>query len=218
MEPDHWHLRWQQGRTGFHTGEPNPWLERFYPELGLNSGDTVLLPLCGKAVDLVWLAQHKHNVLGVELSEIALQHFFEEQQLAAVRSQQPPFTQWESGPITLLEGDFFDLAPQQTVDCRAVFDRAALVALPAEMRQRYVAHLATLLSSGTTILLVTTDYPQQEKIPPPFAVSDTEVQQLYRDAFEVEQLHSEDLSHSQDPLSKRGVTALVENIYRITRQ
>ena len=112
MEPDHWHLRWQQGRTGFHTGEPNPWLERFYPELGLNSGDTVLLPLCGKAVDLVWLAQHKHNVLGVELSEIALQHFFEEQQLAAVRSQQPPFTQWESGPITLLEGDFFDVAPE----------------------------------------------------------------------------------------------------------
>ncbi len=218
MEPDHWHARWQEGRIGFHTGRPNPWLERFYSDLQLSPGDEVLLPLCGKAIDLIWLAEKGHAVLGVELSEIALQQFFEEQQLPVEQTTQPLFTQWKSGTITLLQGDFFDLVPQQTHHCKALFDRAALVALPPEMRQRYVSHLATLLSPGTIILLVTTDYPQAQKTPPPFAVSDEEVQQLYESAFEVERLHSENLSDTRDPLTDRGVTSLTENIYRITRK
>lgn len=218
MEPDHWHARWQEGRIGFHSGEPNRWLVRYYAELNLSQDDTVFLPLCGKSVDLLWLANQGHAVLGIELSEIALQQFFDEQQLEPSRQSAPPFTQWSSDPIKLLQGDFFDLSAEQLAPCRAVFDRAALVALPPEMRQRYVASLAQLLTPGTTILLVTTDYPQQEKTPPPFAVSDEEVRRLYREAFEVEQLHSEDLSTGQDPLSRRGVTSLVENIYRITRR
>ncbi len=218
MEPDHWHLRWQEGRIGFHTGKPSPWLERFYPELDLKPGEEIFLPLCGKTVDIVWLAQHNHPVLGIELSKIALRDFFNEQQLETEPSTQPPFTVWKSDPITLLEGDFFDLDNEATASCKAVFDRAALVALPAEMRQRYVSHLATLLQPGTPILLVTTDYPQEEKRPPPFALSDEEVHRLYQTDFKVKRLHSENLSDSQDPLSKRGVSSLVENIYLITKR
>lgn len=218
MEASHWHARWEEGRIGFHTGKPNPWLERFHTELKLSPGGCILLPLCGKAVDLLWLAEQGYDVLGVELSEIALQQFLEEQQLSAQQHDLSPFKQWKSGSITLLQGDFFDLTTEHLNPCTALFDRAALVALPPEMRQRYVEHLATLLAPGSTILLVTTDYPQEEKTPPPFAVSDEEVQQLYQGAFEVERLHSEDLSTSQDPLSKRGVTTLSENIYRITKR
>ncbi len=218
MEPDHWHARWQEGRIGFHTGKPNPWLERFYSQLGLNPDDQILLPLCGKAVDLVWLAEQGQSVLGVELSHLALQQFFQEQQLDAIQQTIPPYTHWESGPITLLEGDFFNLTPKLTRHCKALFDRAALVALPQEMRKRYVQLLTTLLSAGTRILLVVTEYPQQQKNPPPFAVSDEEVKQLYQEAFTIEHLHTEDLSSSQDPLSKRGVTSLLEHIYLITRR
>ena len=119
--------------------------------------------------------------------------------------------------MAVLEGNFFDLSAEQVAHCGALFDRAALVALPPEMRQRYVQHLGQILKSGTTILLVVTDYPQQEQRPPPFAVNEEEVQRLYQDQFEVERLHSEDLSSAQDPLSKRGVTTLVEHIYRITK-
>jgi thiopurine S-methyltransferase len=218
MEAAHWHARWQEGRIGFHTGKPNPWLQRFYPALALGTDEQILLPLCGKSADLVWLAEQGQRVLGVELSPIALQQLFEEQQLNALRTKIPPFIHWSSGPITLLEGDFFDLSSAQLGHCSALFDRAALVALPPEMRQRYVRHLATLLPSASRILLVTTDYPQQQKSPPPFAVSDAEVKRLYQHAFGVERLHSEDLSSTQDPLSQRGVTSLVENIYLITRR
>ena len=218
MEADHWHARWEEGRIGFHTGKPNPWLERFYPRLNLNPGEQIFLPLCGKAIDLAWLAQQGHEVLGIELSQIALQQFFEEQQLTVTQKALAPFTHWSSGPITLLEGDFFDLAAAQTDNCKALFDRAALVALPPEMRQRYVQHLESLLKSGTRILLVVTDYPQEQKNPPPFAVSDEEVHRLYQTAFNIERLHSEDLSSGQDPLSKRGVSSLVEHIYLITRK
>lgn len=218
MEAEHWHSRWEEGRIGFHTGKPNPWLERFYSTLKLNPGDSVLLPLCGKAVDLVWLAERGHPVTGIELSKIALEQFFEEQALESTSTTTPPFTTWKSGAITLLEGDFFDLQPETIEGCHTLFDRAALVALPEAMRRQYVAHLETLLPSGSRILLVVTDYPQEEKTPPPFAVSDEEVQQLYGKQFSIERLHSENLSASQDPLSQRGVTSLVENIYLITKQ
>ena len=218
MEADHWHQRWQEGRIGFHTGQPNRWLQQFYPSLGLKPEDKIFLPLCGKAVDLVWLAAQGHPALGIELSPIAIEDFFQEQELTATTSEEGPFIHHQSGKISLLEGDFFELTPLQLNGTNVLFDRAALVALPAEMRQRYVQHLSTLLSPGTTILLVTTDYPQEEKEPPPFAVSDEEVHTLYGEDFEVEHLHSEDLSSGQDPLSKRGVTALTENIYRITRK
>ncbi len=217
MEPDHWHQRWQEGRIGFHTGNINPWLERFYNKLLLEKGDTVLLPLCGKAADLAWLAEQGLNVIGVELSDIALTQFFEEQQLAPTLEQHDPFRTWSSGPMTLFEGDFFDFDHARAQSSNALFDRAALVALPAEMRERYVQHLSTILNRDTPILLVATDYPQEEKAPPPFAVSDAEVRRLYRKAFSVELLHSEDLTHSQDPLSKRGVSHLTENVYLIRK-
>lgn len=218
MEADHWHQRWQEGRIGFHTGQPNRWLQQFYSSLGLQPEDSIFLPLCGKAVDLVWLAEQGHLTIGVELSPIAIEDFFREQGLAATRSGDGPFIRHQSGKISLLEGDFFDLTTQQLGEIKLLFDRAALVALPAEMRQCYVQHLATLLRPNTTILLVTTDYPQAEKQPPPFAVSDEEVYTLYGNDFEVEQLHSEDLSSGQDPLTERGVSSLTENIYRITRK
>ncbi|MBT3197273.1 MAG: thiopurine S-methyltransferase [Gammaproteobacteria bacterium] len=218
MEPDHWHQRWQEGRIGFHQAQPNRWLQQFYPDLLLKQGEPLLLPLCGKTVDLTWLAEQGHPVVGVELSAIAIADFFHEQQLSAKRSQQPPFIRWESNLITLLEGDFFHLTRDDLPPTPVVFDRAALVALPAEMRQRYVTHLTTLLPAGSRILLVTTDYPQEQKIPPPFALSDEEVHTLYGDHFDIQRLHTETLTMGQDPLSKRGVTSLVERIYKITRR
>ena len=138
MEPAHWIQRWQEGRTGFHQNAPNQWLERFYPGLELKAGDSIFLPLCGKTVDLIWLAEQGQKVLGVELSPIAVEQFFNSNRLSAEQSSSDSgkFTKWESGSISLLEGDFFNLTRYDLQDCRAIFDRAALVALPFEMRQR----------------------------------------------------------------------------------
>lgn len=222
MEPEHWIQRWQEGRIGFHQGSPNRWLQQFLPELSLTEGDYIFLPLCGKSVDLPWLAKKGLSPLGVELSPIAIQHFFQEQQLQPLHHSLPNFESWQyissKSSITLLEGDFFQLTPELTGHCRAVFDRAALVALPPEMRRAYVDHLSTLLTAGTEILLVTTEFPQEQKSPPPFSVSDSEVQNLYGGEFQVEPLHSENLSESGDPLTRRGVTSLTERIYRMIRK
>ncbi len=218
MEAEQWISRWEDGRTGFHQEAPNRWLQQFCPQLELAQGETVFLPLCGKSLDLVWLAEAGFPVLGVELSPIAVRHFFEEQGVTPTCVTEPPFNRCHSGNITLLEGDFFDLVPSQLRGCSALFDRAALVALPPEMRQRYVAHLSRLLTSGSRILLVTTDFPQEQKSPPPFAVTDEEVHALYERNFEVTLLHTEDLDHTGDPLTRRGVTSLVERVYLMVRR
>lgn len=218
METEHWISRWKDGRTGFHQQAPNRWLQQFYPHLRLSQGETVFLPLCGKSLDLVWLVEAGFSVLGIELSPIAVRDFFEEQGLTPTCVTQPPFNHCQSGRITLLEGDFFDLTPEQLDECSALFDRAALVALPPEMRQQYVGHLSRLLTSGSRILLVTTDFPQEQKSPPPFAVSDEEVHALYEGNFKVTLLHTEDLSHTCDPLSERGVTSLIERVYLLIKR
>ena len=222
VEHQHWIDRWEDGRIGFHQDKINPWLEKFLPNLFPQSepqqDKKILLPLCGKSLDLVWLAEKGFTSIGVELSSIATNAFFEEQNLTPTISSIGDFKKFQNSRITILEGDFFQLASNTLGECKAVFDRAALVALPDEMRKLYAEHLTNLISQGGKILLVTTEFPQQQKTPPPFSVSQKEVESLYQKHCDIELLHSEDLSATRDPLTERGVTSLVEKIYLLTKR
>ncbi len=196
MEFEFWHQRWEAGQIGFHMEEVNPFLKRYFAELKLSKGDKVLVPLCGKSVDLVWLWQQGLEVCGVELSPLAVRQFQQEQDLPLVAQPQGAFEFWhlpqESGQETvglgILCGDFFQLTAEQCREVKAVYDRAALVALPLEMRVQYVAHLQQILPAGTKILLVTMDYDQSLMQGPPFAVSKAEVHHLFSQAYRIEQL------------------------------
>lgn len=199
--PDFWHERWTLNQIGFHEGRPNAHLERFWPELGLDPGARVLVPLCGKAHDLEWLAARGHPVTGVELSPLACAGFFAERGLRPEVRPQGPYMAWSAGGVTILQGDFMKL--EGTWD--ACWDRAALIALPPELRPRYGQVLRSCLAPHAPVLLITFVYDQGKRDGPPFSVGDAEVQALYPGAT---MLHREGLH--EDPRWKE--VGLVEEV------
>ncbi len=216
MNKEFWLERWERSEIGFHQGEINPYLLRFWSELKIASGGEVFVPLCGKSLDLLWLRQQGHQVLGVELSPIAVRDFFVENGMALAHSRSGQFDCCEADGIRILCGDFFDLRKEDMAKVGAVYDRASLIALPPEMRARYARHLVDILPSATQILLVTVDYPQAEMLGPPFAVSVSEVEALYGKYAEIRLLAQEDVLAQNPRFRQRGVSRMQENIFLLT--
>lgn len=213
MEPDFWHERWQQNKIGFHQGEVNPYLRQHWEELGVPAPARILVPLCGKSLDLMWLKQQGYTVEGVELSELAVRAFFEEQGMTARHSQQGAFQVWESDGIRLWCGDFFSLEPGMLGPVDAVYDRAALIALPAPMRRKYVRQLQNLVGA-VPHLLVTLEYPQTKMDGPPFSVDQAEVDSLFSDRFSGTMPHAlHDVLSESLHLQERGLDRLNECVY-----
>ncbi|GAB4114988.1 MAG: thiopurine S-methyltransferase [Sideroxydans sp.] len=216
MKKEFWLERWERAEIGFHQDEINPYLLKYWGELHAAQGGEVFVPLCGKSLDMVWLREQGHKVLGVELSAIAVRDFFSEQGKSPVHTQTAKFEQCEADGIRILCGDFFDLGKADMANVRAVYDRASLVALPPEMRERYARHLVEILPPGTQVLLVTFDYPQEEMPGPPFAVSANEVDLLYGKHAEIRLLAQENVLEQNPRFKQRGMTRLQENIFQLT--
>ncbi|MFC1772684.1 thiopurine S-methyltransferase [Pseudomonadota bacterium] len=216
MEADFWHQRWQDNLIGFHQHEVNPYLLEYWPQLELEESGGVLVPLCGKSLDMRWLAE-RHNVHGVELSPQAVEDFFAEQQLQSSRREAGGFSVCEATGITLYCGDFFNLSSAVLGNISAVYDRAALIALPPVMRARYVSHLNSLCPAGTQMLLVTMAYNQAEMDGPPFSVEDAEVHELFGAHWRVERLREDDILENEAKFRERGLGRLSENIYRLRK-
>lgn len=218
MHEEFWQARWAQDQIGFHQDRVNPYLVRHWPGLQLPPGTRVLVPLCGKSLDLAWLAGQGYQVLGVELAEKAVQDFFAEQGLVAEVSERGAFRVYRVGNLELCCGDFFALGAEELADCGALFDRAALIALPAEMRERYAAHLRAILPSGCRGLLITLDYEQSQMDGPPFAVSDAEVQAHFAGGWRVETLERLDVLEGNWKFIKHNLQWLDEAVYRLERR
>jgi thiopurine S-methyltransferase len=217
MDPDFWHSRWANNQIGFHEGRPNDYLTKFVGRLGVRHGARIFVPMCGKGVDMLWLADKGYRVLGVEISPIAVQAFFEENELPAQQSAAGAFTRWKYGPIEILCGDFFALTPTDLSDVRAVYDRAALIALPEDLRSAYARHLESTLPGKLKHLLVTLDYPQAQMSGPPFSVDAAEVRRLFPEPCVIERLESRDALEDSPHLKEKGVTRLQENAFLLSR-
>jgi thiopurine S-methyltransferase len=215
MDPEFWHERWKTNQTGFHQGEINPYLVRYWPSLALNTGARVLVPLCGKSRDMFWLLEQGFAVVGVEISPVAVAAFFAENRLAPAVTREARCTRWRIETLEILCGDFFALERGDIGTCHGVYDRAALIALPPGMRTEYVNHLATLLDRRVRELLLTMDYNQSEMEGPPFSVSDAEVSELFTGTSTIEQLNRSDILHSQPRFMERGLTRLSEQAWRV---
>ena len=215
MDPDFWHQRWQEGRIGFHQERITPLLEQYWSTLALPQGSRVFVPLAGKSLDMPWLVSQGHRVLGVELSRIAIEQFFEEHSLRPTMHESRYGTHFLAGGIELVCGDAFGLDADVLAGCTGVYDRAALIALPRDMREPYVDALLARLPLGCRGLLVTLDYPQHEKSGPPFSVDADEVQALYGDDWQVECLERRDILAAQPGFVAEGVTRLHTSAYRI---
>lgn len=215
MQPDFWHKRWEQDLIGFHQQLVNSSLQQFWPDLGLSAGARVLVPLCGKSRDLAWLAGQGHRVLGVELSERAVEGFFNEHELTPEVDRHGAFQVYRSQGIEVWCGDFFALTPADTADCVGFYDRAASIALPLAMRERYVKHLHALLPAPCAGLLITLEYDQRLIEGPPFAVPDEEVQRLWGEQWHPRLLATDDVLAQSPKYLNAGATQLLERTYRL---
>ena len=216
METNYWLERWEQEETGFHQSDINPYLCQYWKELYLDQGDVVFVPLCGKSQDMLWLYTQGHNVLGVELSAIAVEDFFKENKLIPDYNCCKRFNRYETDRICILKGDFFNLNKKDLIKVSAVYDRASLIALPKDMRDSYVRHLLGILSPGTQILLITFEYPQLEMQGPPFSVSVNEVEDLFSEYSRICLLAQRDILDQYPRFYERGVSQLYENIFLLT--
>ena len=212
MDHQFWLERWQQGQIGFHQAEINQYLSEHWGQLGLPDGAAVFVPLCGKSLDMLWLREQGHEVLGVELSEKAVSAFFDENAIPAEVSREGSFKVYTGGGVRLRSGDFFALEASDLGGIHAVYDRAALIALPPGLRADYARHMAKLLPSGAHILLITMEYPDGTLEGPPFSVSEEEVHSLFDGAFTIERQ-----AFWEGAEGPRGVQ-VTEKIYTLTRR
>lgn len=218
MDADFWQQRWRDGQIGFHQDRVTPLLEQHWDALELASGSTVFVPLAGKSLDMDWLAARGHRVFGIELSEQAVRQFFAERDLVPTISASQFGEHFVSGAIELVCGDAFALDLAALADCAAVFDRAALIALPPVMRRRYADELYARLPTGCRGLLVTLDYPQHEKTGPPFSVDESEVHALFDRDWRIDLLERRDILAEQPGFIADGVSALQTAAYRLLRR
>lgn len=212
MTPDFWIERWQKGEIGFHQASGNDLLPRHWPALGIATASTVLVPLCGKSLDMAWLAAQGHRVVGVELSPLAVDDFFREQGVEAETRTVGSFMVRTAGPITIWCGDIFDLPAEAVKEVTAVYDRAALVAFPSSLQARYVKTLQPLLPRAP-ILLISLSYPDGQIAGPPFSTPLTQVTELFGATYNIGILETRDGLAQSPNLRERGVTALDEAAY-----
>jgi len=220
MDPEFWHQRWRERQIGFHQSSPHPFLERWWPTLAVARGARVYVPLCGKSLDMVWLAVRGYAVVGSEISSLAVADFFGEQQQRTdvVLETRGPFSVHRAGSYELLQGDALQLTPELLGPVHAAYDRAALVALPPAMRAAYADSFATLMPSGSRTLLVAFEYAQQVKEGPPFSVEAEEVRELFGPAFRVEQVERLDILAESPKFAEVGIPALFETVFLIERR
>ncbi|MGI9426721.1 MAG: thiopurine S-methyltransferase, partial [Hyphomicrobiaceae bacterium] len=183
MDHEFWHERWSTGQIAFHQTQVNELLTSIWPRLGLANGDLVLVPLCGKSLDMLWLRAQGLDVVGVELSEEAVTAFFDENKIPHDISDRDGFKVFSADCLTIMCGDFFALPVAVLQTARGVYDRGAVIALPPEMRQRYTAKLKSDLHASARVLIVCVEYDQSEMSGPPFSVSHDEIAAYYEDRF-----------------------------------
>ena len=220
METEFWLDRWQRGQLGWHLPAVHPLLENYYHRFNLQPGDTVFVPRCGTSLDMAWLAQQDMQVIGCELSPLAIEQFFEMQRLQPEKNDCGEHVCWQAGPYTLYEGDFFRLPEETMDDVKFIYDRAALISLPKEGehgRKAYLRKLRELFKVDVQTLLVTLEYDQTAMSGPPVSVGYEEV--IWHYAFDhiIEFLSETDILDHEAKFRSRGLRALTEWAFLLTR-
>ncbi|MBX9597765.1 MAG: thiopurine S-methyltransferase [Burkholderiales bacterium] len=219
MDHDFWHQKWKNNDIGFHREEINAFLQKHYPLNQLPSTPKVFVPLCGKSIDMLWLNQHGAQIIGCELSLLACQQFFAENNLSAESFKSADFSHLKHNSIELLSGDFFKLSLSELGQIDFCYDRAALVALPPKLRIQYAQKMAELLPRGALYLLITYNYAENSKIGPPFSVDSNEVINLFGDNFTITFLEQQAEAPNNLPaLAKQSITQIINQVHILKRK
>ena len=207
MDASFWHDRWQSNRIAFHLDEANPLLVHYFSHLKLPVERRVFVPLCGKTRDIGWLLTQGYSVAGAELVETAVVQLFADLGVEPKVREYGPLKHYQAPAVDIWVGDILELTPALLGQVDAVYDRAALVALPEHMRPAYARQLQQL-AVGVPQLLVSYQYDQNVLAGPPFAVSDHEVHHLYSDAYQLSPLARFDI-----PGGLKGQTPAEETLW-----
>lgn len=203
---DQWIERWQRGQTGWHESDGNASLKKFWRA----TGRRVLVPFCGKTRDMLWLAEQGNEVVGIELSDLAVKAFFDENSLeytlndGTLRAYQA-----RECPITIYCGDYYEF---KGGPFDAHFDRGALIALPAKLRPAYAAHTSSLLSQSSEQLVITLEYDQAVAAGPPFSVRGDEVRGYWPNLLRIDDY--DDIKNGPPKFRDAGLKEMIEVIWR----
>lgn len=210
-----WLSMWRRDQIEFHQTEFSPHLLAHWPLRQSNQrSPRVLVPLCGKSLDMLWLSRHGFEVVGIELSSVAVSAFFDENGLACQRHQEGLFERWQGAGIQVYCGDYFEMTPERLGPIDLVYDHTSLTALDTAIRTRYVEHMRHLLSPSLCPVFIHTVEDSDETDQPTAYVSDIdpELAVLYQGHFTIELLISERLI--DEPLPPG--TQLASKLYRLT--
>ncbi len=212
MDATFWHNRWQTNQTGWHEAAVNPLLIAHFPSLCVAPGGRVFVPLCGKSLDLGWLLSQGYAVAGVELSELAVSQLFAELRIEARISEVGKHRLFHGEKIDIFVGDLFDLSREILGPVDAVYDRAALVALPEALRARYTAHLKAITVSAPQ-LVIGYEYDQTVVPGPPFSVTPDELHRHYSDGYALTPL-----ARIEVPGGLKGKCPATEHIWQLDKR
>jgi thiopurine S-methyltransferase len=210
MDGSFWHRKWERNEIAFHEREANPLLVTHFKELSLPKGSRVFVPLCGKSLDIHWLLSHGYRVAGSELSNIAVAQLFAELGVEPRMTAIDQISRYSANNIDVFVGDIFSLSRGVLGQIDAIYDRAALVAFPESMRDRYAAHLIEITDRAPQ-LLITYVYDQRLADGPPFSVGPEEVRRRYQESYGLELLASADIKGGL-----KGKCAAAENVWRMS--
>ena len=193
MKANFWHQKWERGDIAFHESEANPFLIEHFKKLNLPKDSRVFLPLCGKTRDIAWLLACGYRVVGAELSELAINELFKDLGLVPEISKVGELIRYRANNIDIFVGDFFAVSADYLGSVNAIYDRAALVALPSGMRAYYTSHLMDITDTAPQ-LLITYEYNQQLIDGPPFSVNEDEVKQHYGTRYYLKPVESKNVA------------------------
>lgn len=210
MEANYWHNKWEQNDIGFHKAQANPLLVKHLDQLSLKNGDRIFLPLCGKTLDISWLLSQGFQVVGAELSELAIQQLFEQLELTPEVELLGELKRYSAQNIDIFVGDIFAISQQMMGKIDAIFDRAAMVALPKEMRENYARHLIGITCIAPQ-LLITFEYDTEGVSGPPHAIAREEVAAHYGNFYQAMTLELFDL-----PGGIKGKPEAIEHVWLLS--
>ncbi len=185
MDSQFWHDKWNANQIAFHQAEANSHLVNYIDVLKLSEGDTVFVPLCGKTLDIAWLLSQGFNVVGAELVELAVQQLFDELSVEPNITKLGKFKLYQLDKLRIFVGDIFDLSQPLLDHVDAVYDRAAFVALPPEMRASYSGHVSQV-SQQAQQLVISYEYDQSLIAGPPFASTADDIKDHYGATYKLD--------------------------------
>lgn len=219
MSKNTWEDCWSVGKTFFHRSAYHPMLvEHIEKLINGRSNLVIFIPLCGKSLDIKYLYDLGHTVVGVEGAKSPIEEFFGEHNLEFTKSDCPSVngSVYKNGDnrIRIYHGDMFDFNGKDEVKFSGVWDRGSFGAINKTDRPKYVELLTSMVTEDCQYLLNTYDYNPEQFSGPPHCFTDEEMLGYWGHKWNITRIHYEDVNN--DSKREKGVEYFNEQVHHLT--